>query len=110
MVLFQINEDALPLVEAFTYLGRKISYNNINWSAVYHSLSKARRREGMIVREFLKTVSKVQACGIMYKEVAQSVILYGSGSWVVTGEMLKVLEGFQHRAARWIIGMTATHC
>ena len=35
----------------------------------------------------------------MYKMVAQSVILYGIKSWVVTGDMLKALEGFRHRAA-----------
>ena len=34
------------------------------------------------------------------------VILYGSESWVVMGAMLKVLEGFHHRAARRIAGMT----
>ena len=45
--------------------------------------------------------------GILYKGVAQTVIIYGRASWVVTGEMLKVLEGFHHRAARRISGMTA---
>ena len=44
--------------------------------------------------------------GDMYKAVAQSVILYGINIWVVTGEMLKVLEGFHYRAARRITGMT----
>ena len=45
---------------------------------------------------------------MMYKAVAQSVLLKVSESWVVTGEMLKVLEGFHHWAARRITGMTAT--
>ena len=35
----------------------------------------------------------------MYKVVAQSMLLYGSNIWVVTGEMIKVLTAFQHRAA-----------
>ena len=46
--------------------------------------------------------------GIIYKAVAQLVILYGSESWVVTGDMLKVLKVFHHYVARRIIGMTAT--
>ena len=46
---------------------------------------------------------------MMYKAVDQSVILYVSGSWVVTGAMLNVLEVFHHRVSRRIIGMTATH-
>ena len=45
--------------------------------------------------------------GEMYKAVAQSELLYGSKRWVVTEEMLKVLEGFHHRAVRRITGTTA---
>ena len=44
--------------------------------------------------------------GEMYKAVAQLVLLYGSDSWVVTGEMLKVREEFHHRAVRQITGLT----
>ena len=46
--------------------------------------------------------------GMVYKVVAQSVLLYVSESWVVTGEMLKVLEGFCHQATRKITGMMVT--
>ena len=49
----------------------------------------------------------VRSRGMMYKSVTQLVILYGSDIWVVTGGMLKVLEGFHHRAARQIKGMMA---
>ena len=49
----------------------------------------------------------MQAHGILYKSVAQKVLLYGIKSWVVTGASLKVLEGFYHQAARRIGGSTA---
>ena len=62
----------------------------------------------MIARVLSKMGATVQARGTMYKVVIQSVLLYVSESWVVTGSMMKVLEGFHHRAARRIIGMTAT--
>ena len=45
----------------------------------------------MIVRVLAKTVATVQAQEMMYKAVDQSVLLYGSEIWVVTGEMLKLL-------------------
>ena len=45
---------------------------------------------------------------MMYKAVLQLVILYGSDIWVVMGDMLKVLEGFHNRTARWITGMMAS--
>ena len=45
----------------------------------------------------------------MYKAVTQSVLLYGIEILVVTVEILKILEGFHHRAARRITGMTVKH-
>ena len=46
------------------------------------------------------------AQGAMYKAVNQSVLLYFSKSWLVTGEMLKILAAFHHRVARRITGIT----
>ena len=60
----------------------------------------------MVARVLEKTGSTVQAQGDIYKAAVQSVILYGRESWVVTGEMLKVLEGFHHRVERRIMGLT----
>ena len=85
-----------------------IDYNNSDWPAVYQNLKKARMRWGIITRVLAETGAMVQARGIMYKAVAQSVLLCGSDSWVMTGEMLNVLEGFQQRATMRITGMTAT--
>ena len=62
----------------------------------------------MITRVLEKTVATVRARGMMYEVVAQSLLLYGSESWVVMGSILKLLERFQHWAPRRIIGMTAT--
>ena len=49
----------------------------------------------------------VRARGMIYKAVAQLVLLYGRESWVVTGGVIKVLKGFHYRASRRITGMTA---
>ena len=46
---------------------------------------------------------------MIYKVVAQSVLMYSSESWVVIGSMLKVLEGFHHQASIHITGMTVRH-
>ena len=54
----------------------------------------------MIMRVLAKMGATVWARGMMYKSLAQSVLLYGSDIWVVTGDMLKVLEVFRHRLAR----------
>ena len=60
----------------------------------------------MVYRVLKRMGVTVQYRGDIYKGVAQSVILYGRESWVVKGEMLKVLERFHHQAAQRITGMT----
>ena len=60
----------------------------------------------MISRVFKKTGATVWSREMMYKLLSQTVMLYGSESWVVTWVMLKVLEGFHHRSAIRITGMT----
>lgn len=42
--------------------------------------------------------------GWFYKALAQSVLLYGSETWVLTKAMITALEGFHHRVARSISG------
>ena len=44
---------------------------------------------------------------MIYNAVVQAVLLYRSKIWVVMDSMVTVLEGFHHRIARLIAGMTA---
>ena len=60
----------------------------------------------MILRVLESTRATVWSQGSIYKALAQSVLLYGSESWVVTGEMLKVLTEFHHQVTPRIMGMT----
>ena len=52
---------------------------------MYQNLRKARRRWGVIVRVLVKTGATLRYRGMMYKSVTQSVLTYGSESWVVKG-------------------------
>ena len=105
-VFFQINSETLPLSDALLYLRRKIAYNNSNCPAVLLNLNKERRWWGMILRVLMKTGAIVWVRGMMYKAVAQAVLLYGRKRWVVTGAMFKFLGWFHHSAAIRITGMT----
>ena len=60
----------------------------------------------MIERFLERKGATVRSQGPMYKVVAHPVLLYGSKSWVVTGEILKVLTTFYYQAARRITEMT----
>ena len=73
---------------------------------MYHNLRTFWQRWGMISKLLTNMGLMVRALGILYKSVEQTVLLYERDNRVVTGAMLKVLEGFHHWEARWIAGMT----
>ena len=104
--MFQINVETLTPSEAFPYLGWTIYCNNRNWATVYLNLQKDQKQWTMLARVIKRTGAMIRARGEMYKAVERSVLLYSSKSWLMTGEMLKVLTSFCHRAARWITGIT----
>ena len=106
MVSLQINVDTLSTLYAFPYLKRMIAYKNSDWPEVFHNLRKAQIRWGIISKVLIKTGETVRSRGMIRRSVAQTVMLQDRESWVVMGEMLNILEGFHHRAARQIAGMT----
>ena len=60
----------------------------------------------MIERFLERKGAMMQDQGAMYKVVAHPVLLYGSKSWVVTGEILKVQTALHHQASCQITDMT----
>ena len=90
----------------FPYLGRTVMYNNNDWEALYINLRKAQRRWGMVAKVLGKTGVLIKVQEMMYKAVVYVVLLYGSKILVVTDAMMMVLEGFHHRIARKVAGMT----
>ena len=60
----------------------------------------------MVSRVMEKAGTTVQARAMIYKAVVQTVLLYGSKSWMITGAMMKVLEAFCHEISRKITGKT----
>ena len=63
----------------------------------------------MVGKVVVKTVATVQDKVMLYKAVVQLVFLYGSDSWVLTGDMLKVLEVFHNHITGRIAGMRVQH-
>ena len=96
----------IPLtpVSCFKSLGRILMASDDDWLAVVGNLRNARREwEGLTSVIGRKCV---HACilGQIYFVVVQSVILYGSETWVMTQLNSRVLGGFRHRVARRLTG------
>ena len=56
----------------------------------------------MVLRVLEKRGATLRSMEMLYKVVSQTVLLYGSESWVITGAMIKVLEAFHRRIMRRI--------
>ena len=61
----------------------------------------------MVEKVLASTGAMVLVYAIIYKAAVKTLLLYGRENWVVTGALLKVLEGFHHRVVRRIVGNTA---
>ena len=107
--VFTVQGVTLDSVLEFRYLGRPISFLDDDWPAVYRNLKKARQRWAQVSRVLTQEGSSPRVCGMFYKAIVQSVLLYGCETWVITPQVLKALEGFHHRVARRLSGRMPCH-
>ena len=103
----RVKLDPLETTEYFPYLDLKVAFNNRDQEALYGNRRKASRRWVMVTKVITNTGSTVREWAMMYKEVIQKVLIYGSKSWVLTEAILKALEVFHHWEAQIISGMSA---
>ena len=61
----------------------------------------------MVAKVLMKTGATVWAQSMVYKVGVQTVLIYGSDSWVVTAVILEFLEEFHPRVAHRIACMSA---
>jgi len=104
-VIFTACGSPLESVSSFRYLGRPLTSTDDDWPALHWNLGKARRRWGTVSRVLVRDGANHRCMAMFYKAVVQSVLLFGSETWVISDRMMKALRGFHHRAARRITGM-----
>ena len=104
-VKFCVSGEEIKMVQEFKYLGRILSNNDNDLKAVESQLVKARRvwgRIGNIVKK--KSGCNPRIMSIFYKVIVQTVLLYGSESWVLSNIARNKLNGFHNRCSRFITG------
>ena len=106
-VNISVNAEPLEPTADLPYLGRTVAFKNSDWAALYHNLRKSRRRWEVAAKVLTRTGVTVWGRVMLYKAEVKTILLYWSEIWVVTGSMLKVLEGFHHQVAIRIEGKTA---
>jgi hypothetical protein len=100
------NVQGMPIenVTEFKYLGRVVNNKDDDRPTVMENLKKARMKWGRISRILSKDGANPKAMASFYKAIVQSVLLYGSESWVLTLAMEKQLQSFHRRCARYMTG------
>jgi hypothetical protein len=58
----------------------------------------------MIARVLARESATPRISALFYKATIQTVLLYGSETWVVTNEILQLLTSFHHGIARRLTG------
>ncbi len=91
-------------MEVFKYLGRLIAYNDANNQAMRRNLRKACGCWDRVSCVLRAENTSPQTCGMFYKATAQTMLLYGSETWILSPSSVKRLEGFHIRAAWQMMG------
>ena len=84
--------EELERVEVFKYLGRLIASDDDDTQAVRGNLAKARRVWARISRVLRAENASARVCGMFYKATMQSVLLFGSETWVLSPTTLQLME------------------
>ena len=89
----------LERVEVFKYLGRLMSFDDVDTQAMRSNLKKARRVWARLSRVLNRENASSRVCARFYIATVQAVLLFGSETWNITPTAMKRLEGFHIRAA-----------
>jgi hypothetical protein len=101
---FNIQGRQIEMVHEFRYLGRPLTANDNDWAALMWNLGKARKRWAMISRVLAREGASPRISAMFYKATIQTILLYGSETWVITSDILQVLRSFHHSVARRLTG------
>ena len=101
---FEAYEEPIQNFSTFRYLGRVLTAGDYDWLAVVGNLGKAQKSWGRLSRILSREGADPKVSRIFYKAVAQSVLLFGAETWVLTPRMEQALDSFQNRVARRITG------
>ncbi len=96
---FTIHDQVLERVDVFKYLGCLLSQDNYNVQAVRAQIRKARATWARVSNVLRAQNAAPQIRAKFYMVVVQSLLLYGSKTWVLSKTAMARLEGFHIWAA-----------
>jgi hypothetical protein len=103
-----VAKNFIPIIKVrqFKYLGSIVDDSDKDDSAIDRNIQRARGVWARLGKLLSQEGANPIAMRIFYKVIVQSVLLYGSESWVITKSKMVQLRSFHRRCARYI---TRTH-
>jgi hypothetical protein len=98
--IFTIQNQPIETVPNFCYLGRILTSRDDDWMAARTNLHKARDRWKLISRVLTHDSASPRISALFNKATVQTVLLYGTETWVITNDILQLLSSFHHSIAR----------
>ncbi len=99
---FSIHDQVLEHVDVFKYLGRLLSQDDDDIQAIRTQIRKARTTWARVSNVLRAQNAPPWISAKFYKMVVQSLLLYGSETWVISKLVLARLEiSISERHTRW---------
>lgn len=97
---FSVSGEKVENVNSYRYLGRDMSEDNDDWMTIHSNMKKAKGQWARIRTILKQETSSIKTMSSFYKAVVQSILLYGSETWVIDETMRNRLEAFHNQVAR----------
>ena len=99
--IFTVFGEPIQNVHKFKYLGRLVTDTDDDKEAVMHNLEKA-NNAWRHLRRIISHEKKrnLRAAVSIYRSIVESILLYGSETWILKGNLLHRLEIFHRSCAR----------
>ena len=102
--IFFVYDKKLEQVSEFKYLGRILTDTDDDTKATDNQLRKAKQQWNSIAKLLKREGANANTKAKFYVAVVQTVLLYGTDSWVITEKNWKKLRSFPNHALRHMTG------
>jgi hypothetical protein len=106
---FMVHGDMLEKVEVYRYLGRLLLQDGNDVKAMRSQLCKAQGTRARVGQVLQRENAPPRTSAKFYQAIVQSVLLYGSETWVLSKAVMARLEGF-HICAAYLMAKEHVPC
>ena len=94
-------------VDSFKYLGQVLHWSDDYWMSVCQNIWRSRQVWEQLGKFLRREGADTIVSENFYRTLVQAILLFGSGTWVLTTAIMKKIEGIHVSFMRKVTGMKA---